>query len=118
MKIVLSIALLGLMMACSSELERVPAPDDLIPKSKMIVVVREMVKLESFIQTRYVQESVYYKMMIKSGDSLLAMNNVTRKQYEGSIDYYGSRQDEMKEIYSQALEGLNEELSSLESEAK
>ncbi|MFT5777506.1 MAG: hypothetical protein ACI837_000441 [Crocinitomicaceae bacterium] len=116
MKFFVSIALISLLMGCSSEIARVPEPSDLIPKAKMIDVVREMVKLESFIQTRYVQEAVYHKVMMQSGDSLLKAHKVDRKQYEGSIDYYGSRQDEMQDIYAQALEDLNEELSALETE--
>tara|TARA_Y100000385_G_scaffold291799_1_gene372466 strand:+ start:6820 stop:7179 length:360 start_codon:yes stop_codon:yes gene_type:complete len=116
MKIVIGIAALFILIGCSAEIERKPEPEGLIPKDKMVVVVREMVKLESFVQAKYVQVSTYHKAMVNSGDSLLLANKVTREQYEASIDYYGSRQTDLQEIYTEALEDLNQELSKLEME--
>ncbi len=116
MKIIIFIVTLLFLFGCSAKIKRKPEPKNLIPKDKMVIVVREMVKLESFIQRKYVQVSAYHKTMVKSGDSLLLANNVTREEYEASIDYYGSRQEELQEIYSEALEDLNEELGKLEAQ--
>jgi hypothetical protein len=82
----------------------------------MVTVIKQMTILESHVQATYGQVGMYYKVMQRSGDSLLATFNLDRKTYESSIDYYGSRQDEMKAIYSEALEQMNEELGNLESE--
>lgn len=113
-----AISLLILIASCSRSIERVPEPKGLIPKDKMITVVKDMMILESHIQSNYGQVSMYYKVMQRSGDSLLATFNLNRKSYEASIDYYGSRQDEMQEIYSESMELMNEELGKLESEQK
>ncbi|MDG1330948.1 MAG: DUF4296 domain-containing protein [Crocinitomicaceae bacterium] len=113
---IVTISLLVLIASCSRTIERVPEPNGLIPKDKMVTVVKDMMILESHIQANYGQVGMYYKVMQRSGDSLLATFNLDRKTYEASIDYYGSRQDEMQEIYTESLEKMNEELGKLESE--
>lgn len=115
MRVIFGIAAVLFLIGCSSEIERRPEPENLIPKDKMIVVVREMVKLESHIQAKYTQVSTYNKVMVRSGDSLLQTFNLTKEKFESSLDYYGSRQELMEEIYTQALEDLNKELGELES---
>lgn len=110
----LIIALLILISACSRKIERVPEPKSLIPRAKMISVLKEMMKLESHIQTKYGQVSSYYKVMRQSGDSLLETYTLDRKTYESSMDYYGSRQTEMQAIYSEALDQLNAELGEMQ----
>ncbi len=116
MKQLFFIALLASLVACSRSIERLPAPDNLIPREKMVTVLKEMLKLESHIQNQYGQVSIYYKVMEHSGDSLLSTFQLDREAYEASMDYYGSRQEEMKAIYSESLEQMNEELGELESE--
>ena len=111
-----AISLLILIASCSRSIERVPAPKGLVPKDKMVRVVKDMMILESHIQANYGQVSMYYKVMEKSGDSLLETFGLDRETYEASIDYYGSRQDEMQAIYSESLEKMNEELGKLEAE--
>ena len=116
MKFLSYIALLLIVMAsCTDGLERLPKPDKLIPKDKMVLVMKDMIKLESHIQLRYKNVAEYYKTMISSGDSLLKAQNVTRKMFDESIDYYGSRQEEMKSIYNEVLDDLTRELGELQS---
>ena len=49
--------------------------------------------------------------MITSGDSILKKHGVSKEQYTQSMDYYGSRQSEMQEIYANILDDLNKELA-------
>lgn len=116
MRLVAIIAFLLVIASCSRSIERVPKPDNLVPRDKMVTVLKEMMKLESHIQNQYGQVSVYHKVMVRSGDSLLSTFQLDRETYEASLDYYGSRQDEMRGIYSESLQQLNEELGNLESE--
>ncbi len=116
MRLTFVIALLFVVTSCSRSIDRVPKPDHLIPRDKMVTVVKEMMKLEAFVQNQYGQVSVYYKVMEKSGDSLLTTFQLDRKTYEASMDYYVSRQDEMLDIYAECLQQLNEELGALEAE--
>ena len=84
----------------------------------MVRVLKEMMKLEAHIQANYGQVSTYYKVMQRSGDSLLTTFKLDRKSFEASMDYYGSRQDEMQAIYSESLEQMNAELGELETKLK
>lgn len=109
-----TIVLVVLSIGCSRTIERVPEPNNLIPRDKMINVLKEMMKLEAHVQAQYGQVTTYYKVMRQSGDSLLGTFNLDRKTFESSMDYYGSRQIEMQEIYSETLEKLNAELGELQ----
>lgn len=110
----LLISLVILLSACSSELKRVAEPDDLIPKEKMVQIITEMVKLESYLQASYPSVAEYNKVMINSGNKILKKFGVDHAQFERSIDYYGTHQKMMKEIYDEALDKLNSELGELE----
>ena len=80
-------------------------------RKKLILLVCMMALMAFAVAALRASEVIH---IVTSGDSLLKSHNVDMKQYEASMDYYGSRQEIMKEIYSQALEDLNEELSDLE----
>ena len=108
------ISFIVILVSCSRTIERIPEPKNLIPKEKMVTVMKEMMILEAHIQSNYGQVSTYYKVMGRSGDSLLSSHQLNRKTYEASMDYWGSRQDEMQKIYDEALEQMNEELGALE----
>ena len=112
------IALIVVLASCSRTIERGPAPKNLLSKEKMVEVMTEMVKLESYVKDTYKQVPVYHKSMARSGDSLLESFSLTRENYESSLDYYGKRQDQMKEIYDDVLEELNKEIGKLQSEKK
>ncbi len=108
------IAFFFLLSACSSGLERVAEPDDLIPKEQMVAIITELVKLESYLQSSYPSVAEYNKVMINSGNKIFEKFGITHAQFEGSIDYYASHQKMMKEIYNEALDNLNSELGELE----
>ncbi|MCH2224857.1 MAG: DUF4296 domain-containing protein [Crocinitomicaceae bacterium] len=112
----LFILILLFCFSCTRTIERPPAPKKLLSKEKMVEVMTEMVKLESYVKETYKQVPVYHKLMIHSGDSLLHDFDLNREVYENSINYYSSRQDEMKAIYDEVLEELNKELGKLQSE--
>jgi len=107
------IALLFL-ASCSDGVPRVEKPDDLIPRKKMVPLLTELVQLEAYITDEYGNITKYHKVMMKTGDSLLNAKGYTMDQFEGSIDYYGSRQEEMMSIYRDVLEDLNKDLGELQ----
>jgi hypothetical protein len=100
--------------SCSDGVPRVEKPDDLIPRKKMIPLLTELVKLEAYITDEYGNITKYHKVMVKTGDSLLNAKGYTIDQFEGSMDYYGSRQEEMMSIYRDVLEDLNKDLGELQ----
>ena len=109
-----AISILTLISSCSRTIERIPEPKNLIPRDKMVTVLKEMMQLEAHVQANYGQVSSYFKVMERSGDSLLSTHKLNREIFESSMDYWGSRQDEMQKIYSESLEQMNKELGELE----
>ena len=115
MKRTVLLALIILFGSCFDKGE-VDRPDNLIPKEKMVVIIKDLVKLEAHIKINYPSVAQFNKVMVKSGDSLLSSHKVTAEDFDESMDYYGMDQDELKDIYSEALDKLNEELGALQSE--
>lgn len=105
-----------LVSSCQVDLKKRDLPENLIPQDQMINVVKDMVKLEAFVQSKYPSVSKYYKVMISSGDSLLATHQVTREQYESSMKYYAANQSDLQFIYDQSLEELGKEKVKVETE--
>jgi hypothetical protein len=118
MKIFSFITLVLVLASCSDGIKRKPEPDNLIPREQMVETMSELIKLESYIQGKYPSVAQYNKVMINSGDSLLGTLNVTKDQFEASLEYYGSRQDVMKGIYDEILDDMNKELGQLNTEVK
>lgn len=116
MKKLLFILSLVLLSSCVEGIDRFDEPRDLIDREKMVDVLADLVKLEAHIKSKYVAVNQFHKVMVNSGDSLLKVYNITLNQFEESLDYYASRQDEMQGMYSDALEQLNKELGQLESD--
>ena len=100
----------------SSDLEGTEAPNNLLPREKFTEVLVELSKLEAHIESTYKTVTVYNIVMTRSGDSLLQTFDLDKETFESSLEYYGSRQEEMKDIYSDVLDELNLELGQLESE--
>ena len=100
----------------SSDAEGLEAPESLMPRAQFTEVLVELSKLEAHIESTYKTVTVYNIVMTRSGDSLLQTFDLDKETFEASMGYYGSRQEEMKDIYSDVLDELNLELGKLESE--
>lgn len=103
------------LISCSYDIKNRTAPDDLIPRDKMVEIIKELVKIEAFVKIEYPAVTQFHKAIINSGDSLFKAHGVTHEEFDVSLDYYGFDQVEMKGIYSDALDQLNHELGQLES---
>lgn len=112
------IAFVLFITSCSTGMMEIEEPENLLPKSKMTQVMLELVKLEAHIQGTYPSASQYHKTMLNSSDTLFKRLNVKSVDFEASMDYYGSHQDIMKEIYDDVLDELNSELGELQSKKK
>ncbi len=100
--------------SCNNGIEnRVSSPDDLIPKDSMVVILKELVVMESYVQGKYVHVSQFKKIMTKSGENILKGYDVSNQRFERSMDYYGSRHREMIEIYTKVLDELQVEAAIL-----
>lgn len=80
----------------------------------MVLIIKDLSKLEAHVQQKYARVDKFYKTMNRSGDQLLKKYKVTAKQFERSMEFYASDQDEMREMYLEALDLLNEELGAIQ----
>ena len=115
MKRIIFLAIIILFGSCSDK-GAVDRPENLVPKDKMVEIIKDLTKLEAHIKINYPSVAQFHKVMIKSGDSLFSSHKVTAEDFDESMDYYGMNQQEMKDIYSEALDKLNQELGALQSE--
>ena len=98
-----------LLGACSDGLSGISKPNDLIPRDTMVMILKDMSLLESHVQAKYVHVSRFQETMKRSGKKLLDGYHVSHDRFDRSMDYYGSRQEEMQSIYSEILDSLNSE---------
>lgn len=117
MRSILFLLTLFVFSSCSDLMEGTPKPDDLIPRDTMVMVLKDMTLIESHIQTKYMHVSHFQKTMKASGKQILDAYHLSHKRYEESMDYYGSRQDQMQSIYVEILDSLNH-LASIKGKGK
>lgn len=98
---------------CKSEIERIPEPENLIPRDTMVLVLGDLTVLEAHITNKYPTVTVFKDLMKKSGDELLKKYNISYKRLDESLDYYGSRQEEMQSIYTEIQDSLTMRLNQL-----
>lgn len=101
------------LQACSTKLERVSEPENIISRDTMVMLLKDLTLIESHIQNKYLHVSRFQKTMILSGDKILDKYHVSRSRFETSMDYYGSRQAEMRSIYTEILDSLNKDVTML-----
>lgn len=104
------------LLGCSPGVKRMDKPKNLIDEKKMVVILTELMKLEGHVESKYVQLPRYYKVIDKSGDSIIRANGCTPEQFSKSYDYYSFEQDDLKKIYSKVMERLNREMTEIELE--
>lgn len=107
MRLFAFIVLVVFLTACEDKVGALPKPRNLIREDEMVNVLTELTLIESHIQMKYLQVARYKKVMERSGDEVLKKYRITRKQFESSLDYYGSRQEKMQELYARVLDSLN-----------
>tara|TARA_B110000285_G_scaffold137087_1_gene153543 strand:+ start:2769 stop:3119 length:351 start_codon:yes stop_codon:yes gene_type:complete len=111
----IAIVFLFLASCSSSEIGSVDEPDHLINRNKLTTVLVEMVKLEAYVESEYKTVTVYSEIMKKSADSLLNAYDITNKDYEENMEYYGAQHGLMQDINSDVLDELTKELGYLQS---
>ncbi len=108
-KLITCCVLFMLLGACSDGLSGISKPNDLIPRDTMVLILKDMSLLESHVQAKYVHVSRFQETMKRSGKKLLDSYGVSHDRFNRSMDYYGSRQEEMQSIYTEILDSLNSE---------
>lgn len=105
---------LFLVTSCDTQLKRFPKPDRLIEQDKMVLILHDLMLLEGHIQGQYPEFTQFQRSIEKSGEQLFKKYKISSDEFDASMDYYGSRQDEMTQIYEQVLEKFTVEMNELE----
>lgn len=101
------------LFSCKSNLEQESAPENLIARDTMVMLLKDLTLIESHIQNEYLHVSRFQKTMILSGDKVLEKYHVSRERLNESMDYYGKKHTEMQSIYNEILDSLNREVTIL-----
>jgi hypothetical protein len=96
-----------LIFSCQSNINLPSKPKDLLNKSEMIRVMKDLILIESAIEGRYGQINKFHKIMAKSGEAIFEKNNITKERFERSFSYYSAHHEKLNEIYSAVLDSLN-----------
>lgn len=99
--------LLLLFSACRDEVTGRKQPNNLIPTDSMVMILKDLTLIESHIQMKYLQVTTYKETMKRSGQVIMDKYRISRDRFETSMDYYGTRQLEMQDIYARVLDSLN-----------
>ena len=110
MKIAAALFMLVL-SACEGGIKKPAAPKDLIPRDSMVLVMRDLVVLEAYVEDRYQQVQNYHKVMTATGKQCLKGFHISPERFERSFNYYTTRQEELQGIYAEVLDSLNREVS-------
>lgn len=106
MKRIPFVFLVIVLFSCNSEIKRPEAPDDLIPRDSMVLILKEMIVLETYISTKYPQSAINPDLLKNSGDDLLKTHRVSFERWDRSMNYYSARQSEMQSIYTEIQDSL------------
>lgn len=113
MKYLLGVLILAVLVSCTSSLVSPEAPDDLIPRDSMVIVLKELVVIESYVQTRFQRVDGYYKVMRASGKACLKRCHISPQRFDSSYSWYVTEQDQLRQIYVQVREELAREVNKL-----
>jgi hypothetical protein len=93
--------------ACRDEVAGNKQPNDLIPTDSMVMILKDLTLIEAHIQMKYLQVTAYKETMKKSGQVIMDKYSISKERFETSMDYYGTRQLEIQDIYARVLDSLN-----------
>ena len=109
---IISIFFLFLFFSCTTaKIKRLPTPENLIPEKKLVSILKDMTVMECYVLQKMPSLEQNHKVMSETGLAILAKHQVDTAAYSSSMDYYGSRQEKMQEIYSKVLDQVNLDLA-------
>lgn len=82
---------------------------DILPPEKMQVVMKEIMLLETYYQSKYGSPSIYGRSLKKAAQKVFDKHQTDSIQYERSFDYYAKNHAELKLIQEKIIEELNRE---------
>ena len=91
---------------CSYQLEKVEAPDNLIPKDTFTLVLQEVMVVESFYKSQEANVNTFYKTLPAAMHPIFDKYNIDSIRFVSSMDYYTTQQEELIKMYNEIQDSL------------
>lgn len=92
--------------ACSYELDKKGAPNDLIPKDTFTMVLQEVMIVESYFKHQQRNVNDFSQTLPKAINPIFKKYNVDSIRYSHSMEYYSTHQKKFIEIYIQIQDSV------------
>lgn len=112
------VLLIVLLSSCVDSIPQKPEPENLVEREKMVAILTDLSILETAYQLKYVQVAKYADQLKIGGDSILNAYKVSFEDFDQSMDFYGSDQEEMTRIYDDVKAKLETKRKELEAQLK
>jgi len=95
--------------SCDNEKkEEIKAPDNLISKEKMIIIMADIQVTEAYIKKHKLKRQPKTDTSLLYFHKLFQKNEVTKGQFENSLLYYKENLPELQEMYTRVITRLNQ----------
>lgn len=105
-KLFASFLIFFLFYGCTYELENVTALDNLIPKEKFKIVLKDMMVAEQYYKLTYGNIRDYQDELFQVADSIFKIYGVDSASYQSSMKYYTVHESDLVDIYVEIREEL------------
>ncbi|MGB0934098.1 MAG: DUF4296 domain-containing protein [Lishizhenia sp.] len=102
------------LFGCQPKLEKVKKPANLVAKDKFALVLEEMMLLEAHLQSKYENVTKYYNLIQNSAKQIFIKYDIDSAAFSNSMDYYGQKQEILKEIYIEVQNNVNQKRMEVE----
>jgi len=107
-----------MLLSCTSKIEKItPPPDNLIPQNTMVEIIVDLHLMDGVLQSsqkrgdREMESKKYYLYK-----SILEKYDITREQFESSMEYYQQDLETIDAIYADVVTELSKMKSETENE--
>ena len=107
MKKIISIFFISILASCSSIEDRVSIPDSILPQEKMAQVMVDVHLLEASLNISTYSKDQVVMNNVNPDSDILKKNNITKKQYDESFDFYSKNPLLLTEVYQLVLNNLS-----------
>ncbi len=88
------------------QLEKVEAPDHLIPKDTFTLVLEEVMVIESYFKSQEANVNSFYKSLPAAMHPIFDKYNIDSVRFVASMNYYTTQQEELIKIYNEIQDSL------------
>lgn len=104
-RIVFFVFIITFLFACGSGTEHAPVPENILPKEKMVEIMVEVNLAEAALNLQYVSDNKVSNS--KEYEEVFKRKNISRVQYDESLEYYTQYPELLTAMYDEVLNELS-----------